>query len=76
MDISFDGMTRANSEGISHCPKVCTAERCVISTVAVCKHPHKSGNDGCGPITMANRAAACKYLGISLNTIKHSDVIR
>ena len=44
------------------CPSACTAERCVISTVAVCKHPFKSSMNGCGPITLANRERARKLI--------------
>lgn len=44
------------------CPDGCTADRCVISTVGQCKHPYKSGDGGCGPITMANRARAKKLI--------------
>lgn len=58
MTIEFAGITRLK------CPDACTAERCVITTVAVCKHPLMGGNDGCGPITLANRARALAYLGI------------
>jgi hypothetical protein len=56
-------MTDLSGMTVSDCCSACTAERCVISTVAVCKHPYKSGVSGCGPITMANRVAAIKYLG-------------
>lgn len=58
MKTDFTGMT------IEKCPAACTVDRCVISTVDMCKHPAKSGDEGCGPITMANRMAACKFLGI------------
>jgi hypothetical protein len=58
MKTDFTGMT------IDKCPAACTAERCVISTVGICKHPAKSGDEGCGPVTMANRRAACNFLGI------------
>lgn len=44
------------------CPAACTADHCVISTVGQCKHPYKSGDGGCGPITMANRARAKKLI--------------
>jgi hypothetical protein len=54
----FAGMT------VEDCPTACTPDRCVISTVNVCKHPAKSGTEGCGPITMANRREAAKYLGL------------
>jgi hypothetical protein len=49
----------------TQCPTACTAARCVISTVAQCKHPLKSSDDGCGPITLCNRVAARKFLGDS-----------
>jgi len=50
--------------GISatRCPAACTVDRCVISTVAVCKHPFMTGDSGCGPTTMANRARAKKLI--------------
>lgn len=54
----FEGMTK------TLCPVACTAERCIISTVNVCKHPHKSGDSGCGPITMRNRERAKHYLKV------------
>lgn len=44
------------------CPTACTAERCVISTVNVCKHPRKTGDGGCGPITMENRRKVMKLI--------------
>lgn len=44
------------------CPAACTAERCVISTVGVCKHPLIAPDSGCGPVTMANRAKALKII--------------
>lgn len=46
------------------CCDACTAERCVISTVAACKHPFTSGDSGCGPVTMKNREEARKYIRI------------
>lgn len=46
----------------SKCPKACTEKRCVISTVAVCKHPFLSADNGCGPITMENRIRAKKLI--------------
>ncbi|WP_316176256.1 hypothetical protein [Bradyrhizobium sp. SZCCHNRI1073] len=46
----------------SACPAGCTADRCVISTVAICKHPFKTADNGCGPITMANRERARKLI--------------
>jgi hypothetical protein len=49
------------------CPRACTKDRCVISTVAVCKHPCKSPVSGCGPLTIKNREAA-------LRLIKHQKV--
>lgn len=50
--------------GISaaNCPRACTADHCVISTVAVCKHPIKTADSGCGPVTMANRERARKVI--------------
>ena len=39
------------------CCDGCTEERCVISTINVCKHPFKTGDSGCGPITLKNREA-------------------
>lgn len=44
------------------CCKACTEERCVISTVGVCKHPMKTTDSGCGPITLRNRDAVKKIL--------------
>lgn len=52
----FAGMTATK------CPSACTPDRCVISTVNVCKHPNLSPAAGCGPITRANRDRATKYL--------------
>lgn len=46
----------------TRCCDACTAGRCVISTVDQCKHPYKSGDAGCGPITMANRAKVRKLI--------------
>ncbi len=37
------------------CCDGCTEEKCLISTVAVCKHPFKTGDSGCGPVTLKNR---------------------
>lgn len=56
--IDFTGMTRET------CPNACTEQRCVISTVGVCKHPCFASDDGCGPITLQNRHAARHLLGI------------
>ncbi|WP_407160162.1 hypothetical protein [Bradyrhizobium sp. STM 3557] len=58
MSIDFTGMT------LETCPNGCTEERCVISTVGVCKHPVFASDQGCGPITLANRHAARSILGI------------
>lgn len=44
------------------CCSECTSELCVISTVNVCKHPYKTGDGGCGPITMANRRKVLKLI--------------
>jgi uncharacterized phage protein gp47/JayE len=44
------------------CCAACTAERCVISTVDICKHPYKTADSGCGPVTMKNRIAVRKIL--------------
>lgn len=44
------------------CPTACTSERCVISTVGVCKHPMLAPASGCGPVTLANRAKALKMI--------------
>lgn len=44
------------------CCAGCTPEHCLISTVDVCKHPNKTGDGGCGPITMANRAEVRKLI--------------
>lgn len=52
----FAGMTS------QFCPTACTEKRCVISTVGICKHPYKAGDADCGPITVANRIKAKKYL--------------
>lgn len=52
----FSGLT-AND-----CPSACTEKKCVISTVNVCKHPCKSSDSGCGPVTMANREKARKLI--------------
>ena len=57
-EFEFAGMTRTKR------PDACTSERCVITTVGICKHPMMGGNDGCGPITLANRARALAYLGV------------
>lgn len=46
----------------SSCCADCTADCCVISTVGVCKHPYKSSDSGCGPVTMENRAAVRKLI--------------
>jgi len=48
--------------GPKTCPTACTPERCVISTVGVCKHPYMVGDAGCGQITLRNREAAKKVL--------------
>ncbi|WP_316196858.1 hypothetical protein [Bradyrhizobium sp. SZCCHNS3053] len=64
----FTGITRPEApDFVARCPAACTAERCVISTVGVCKHPYLSPDEGCGPITMANRNEARKLLGILPN---------
>lgn len=44
------------------CCTACTPERCVISTVGVCKHPYKTGDSGCGPITIENRHKVRKLI--------------
>lgn len=44
------------------CCDACTADRCVISTVGVCKHPYLTGDAGCGPTTMKNRIEARKII--------------
>jgi hypothetical protein len=62
MKIDLTGMTLAD------CPKACTAERCVMSTVSVCKHPVKCADDGCGPITLRNRHEARRFLGLNKET--------
>jgi hypothetical protein len=49
------------------CCKRCTVERCLISTVALCKHPLMTSATGCGPLTLANRDKALKI-------IKHQQV--
>ena len=56
--------TKSEFAGITtrKCCNACTAERCVISTVATCKHPYLTSDSGCGPITMANREAAKKHV--------------
>lgn len=46
----------------SACCAACTPDRCVISTVGVCKHPYKTAVDGCGPITIANRDKALRII--------------
>ncbi|MBR0936692.1 hypothetical protein [Bradyrhizobium jicamae] len=58
MKTDLTGMT------LEKCPAACTAEKCVISTVDRCKHPAKSPDEGCGPVTMANRRAAAALLGL------------
>jgi hypothetical protein len=60
-------MKREDLNGITvrACPVACTPERCVISTVNVCKHPGLTGDSGCGPITIANRELARKVIKIS-----------
>lgn len=52
----FAGMT------FTRCALGCTPERCVISTVSICKHPYLAPPNGCGPVTLANRDRATKYL--------------
>lgn len=61
-------MKRDELKGITprKCPDACTQERCVISTVGVCKHPSFTSDSGCGPITMANRELARKVVKINL----------
>lgn len=56
--------TKDDQSGISAtaCPAACTAKRCVISTIDVCKHPFKTGDNGCGPVTMRNRERARKLI--------------
>jgi hypothetical protein len=44
------------------CPTACTPQHCVISTVAVCKHPVSASVSGCGRITLANRERAMKVI--------------
>lgn len=46
----------------NRCCDACTPDHCVISTVDLCKHPYKTGDSGCGPITMANRAKVKKLI--------------
>ena len=61
---NFAGMTRPTNDTAAKCPAACTAQCCIISTVAICKHPCMSGDEGCGPVTLANRAKARAFLGI------------
>jgi hypothetical protein len=76
MTINFEGMTwPVPPDYDAKCPHACTAERCVISTVGVCKHPSMTSEEGCGPITRINRSAARKFLGIAPE-LKHEDVVR
>lgn len=56
VDNQFAGVTQ------SDCCLACTTDRCVISTVNLCKHPLKTGDAGCGPITMRNREAVRKII--------------
>ena len=58
--IDFGGMTK------NKCPNACKVDRCIISTIALCRHPLKGGGEADGPITSANKAAALAYLGISV----------
>lgn len=51
------------------CPRACTSERCIISTVNICKHPRSTSDSGCGPVTLRNRERALKYL-------KHQEIDR
>lgn len=44
------------------CPSACTPDHCVISTVALCKHPRKTGDGGCGPITLEKRRKVMKLI--------------
>lgn len=46
----------------SRCCNACTEKRCVISTVSICKHPNKTADNGCGPVTMANRIMVRKLI--------------
>lgn len=55
-DGEFAGVSATN------CCAACTPERCVISTVDVCKHPFKTADSGCGPVTMKNRLRVRKLL--------------
>lgn len=75
--IDFKGMTApAEPDYVGRCPDACTEKRCVISTVGSCKHPYKTGDAGCGPITMANRVRARKFLGAVPKPLNHGDAIR
>jgi len=67
MSIDLAGITKPEApDYIAKCPKACTEKRCVISTVASCRHPCLSSDEGCGPVTMANRHKARRVLGIVL----------
>lgn len=66
--IDLTGITAPSkaNDFVARCPAACRTDHCVISTVGVCKHPCTSADDGCGPITMANRHEARRFLGIVL----------
>lgn len=44
------------------CCAGCTEKRCVISTTNVCKHPYKTADNGCGPVTLRNRDKVRKMI--------------
>jgi len=65
--IDLAGITKPEKpDFVARCCNACTEKHCVISTVAVCKHPCMSSDDGCGPVTLANRHEARRFLGIVL----------
>lgn len=55
-DSPFAGVTATK------CCDACTEDCCVISTVNQCKHPYKTSDSGCGPMTIANRLIVKKML--------------
>lgn len=55
-NLDFTGLTKDD------CAASCRAERCCISTVAVCAHPHKTAPNGFGPVTLANREMARDFI--------------
>lgn len=54
----------------TQCCAGCSPARCLISTVDICKHPFKTSDSGCGPVTRQNREKVRKLIKHQLVDLK------